>query len=114
MPRTSQKTNLGENRIYERGRSTLGWTRRQQITRLNQIKPGDVLIAVSHQFRAENLVRVVLSPIPDIDVFYCEYVTPDTLVRSDHDHMAVWDHELTAPTRKEFFRAVPDCRAIIV
>ena len=114
MPRKSRKEDLGDNRIYERGRSTLGWTRGQPITRLNQLKPGDLLIAVSHQFRAENLIRVVASPTPIPDMFYCEYVTPDTLRRSDHEEMAVRDHELVSPHRKGFFRAVPTCRAIIV
>jgi hypothetical protein len=109
-----KKDNLGEARIYERGRSTSGWTRGEPITRPDQLKPGDLLIAVSHQFQAENLIRVVVSPIPIPDLFYCEYVTPDTLRRSDHEEMAVWDHELAEPHRKEFFRAVPTCRAIVV
>ena len=100
-----QRKNLGPDRIFERGRSTLGWSRGERIYRLDQLKPGDILIAVSHQFRAENLLRVVASPSPNPNVLYCEYVRPDTLRRSDHEEMAVWDHDLTAQ-RTEFFRSV--------
>ena len=106
MPRNARKQDLGENRIYDQGRSTLGWTRANRITRLDQLKPGDLLIAVSHQFRAENLIRVVANPSLNPSVIYCEYVKPDTLVRSDHEEMAVWDFDLASPHRNEFFRAV--------
>jgi hypothetical protein len=106
--------NLGDNRIYKKGRSTVGWTKGERITRLDQLKPGDLLISVSHQFQAENLVRVVVNPSPIPSVFYCEYVTPDTLRRSDHEEMAIRDFELAGSDRKDFFRAVRTCRAIIV
>lgn len=114
MPRNSRIHDLGTNRKYERGRSTLGWVRGQRITHLDQLKPGDLLIAASHQFQAENLVRVVINPRPNPSVVYCEYVTPDTLRRSDHEEMAIWDHNLADPIRGEFFRAVPTCRATVV
>ena len=46
---------------FRAGRPTVGWTRGKQITASDQVKPGDVLIAVSYQFQAVNLVRVVRS-----------------------------------------------------
>ena len=53
------KPSMGVNRIYPGGRSTVGWRRGRKLTAVSQIKESMTLIGVSHQFRAENLVKVV-------------------------------------------------------
>lgn len=59
-------------RTYERGRSTDGWGMGDKLTELP--KPGDVLIALSHRFKAENLIRVVESNYTDpAPGFYYKY-----------------------------------------
>lgn len=74
-------------RTYERGRPTNGWEKGERITNISQINPGDVLISINKQFKAENLIRVL--PIPDDFIpisstgFYYEYVNSRTLQRSD-------------------------------
>lgn len=63
-------------RSYKGGRSTLGWHKSKRITSLNEIKRGMVLITVSHQFHAQNLIRVT-SVNKLLDGFNYIFVTPD-------------------------------------
>jgi hypothetical protein len=68
-------------RIYAKGRPTTGWQKGKRITRPEQVKPGDVLIGLSRQFKAENLYLVISSPHPpsphDDQGFYVRYARPD-------------------------------------
>jgi hypothetical protein len=83
---------------YKAGRPTTGWSRGKQITASDQVKPGDVLIAVSHQFRAVNLVRVVKREgvlLPHGFDFH--YVDNRTLRHSDGGTMFCHDFELAGP-----------------
>ena len=87
-------------RTYAKGRPTNGWERGELITTFADLQHGELLIHVSHQFQAENLIRIV--PLPEEFVghkdagriFYYEYVNCHTLQRSDGDAMACWDWEL--------------------
>lgn len=45
-------------RLYRKGRPTRGWAKARRVERLSDVRVGDVLIVVSPQFHAENLVRV--------------------------------------------------------
>jgi hypothetical protein len=92
-------------RIYEAGRPTTGWRRGEQITDYTQVKPGDVLIAVSHQFKAENLVRVVKRELPFPPGFDYEYVDCKTLRHSDGHTMFCWNFELAGP-QHAYYRAL--------
>jgi hypothetical protein len=83
-------------RTYAKGRLTNGWERGELITTSADLQPGDVLNHVSHQFQAENLIRVVLLPDGFSGhnlgrLFHYEYVDARTLARSDGDGMACWD-----------------------
>ena len=64
-----------KGRVYENGRSTIGWRKGNRIKSIKQVKIGDVLIGVSHQFKAENMYLVILSPYPsmshDYQGFHC-------------------------------------------
>jgi hypothetical protein len=96
------------SRTYEGGRMTRGWERGEQVTSLTELKPGDVLISVCHQFKAENLIRIVEPPHggPHIDakeIVYYEYVDCRTCERSDGGVMAQWDFELE---RDPWYRAI--------
>ena len=52
------ETSKGEGRIYDKGRSTLGWKRGERITSASHLKAGLVVITLNHRFEAENLVVV--------------------------------------------------------
>lgn len=97
------------NRIYEGGRSTAGWTRGELITDPGQVQPGHVLIMVCHQFKAENLIRVVARGEgfrrPGFDY---EYVAADTLERMAEHTMAASASDLVykGAWRSEYFRAI--------
>jgi len=103
-------------RTYAKGRPTNGWERGELITTLADLQPGDVLIRVSHQFQAENLIRVVplpegFSPINSDRGFYYEYVDCRNCERSDGSLMFCWDWEFTdhpaAPRlASEIYRAI--------
>jgi len=68
-------------RIYAKGRPTTGWRKDERITSPQQVKPGDVLIGVNHQFEAENLYVVIASPYPPsphaAEGCYVRYAQPD-------------------------------------
>jgi hypothetical protein len=86
-------------RTYEKGRPTNGWGRGELITASAQVKPGDVLISVCHQFCAENLVRVLERGFAIGDGFEYEYTDPKTLRRSDGGRMFCHDFMLAGPER---------------
>lgn len=93
-------------RTYKQGRPTNGWDRGEQITDVADVKPGDVLITVSHQFQAENLVRVVGRDEPIIGSgFNYQYADCRTLQRSDGGIMFCHDFMLALPGQ-EFYRAI--------
>ena len=91
---------------YKGGRPTAGWARGRQITESTQVKPGDVLISVSHQFKAVNLVRVLDRGDREFPVgFDYEYVDNQTLRHSDGWTMFCHNHELAGPQRT-YYRAI--------
>jgi len=96
-------------RSYENGRPTTGWHKGERITSPKQVKPGDVLIGVSHQFKAENLYLVIPSPHPESphhdQGFYVQYIKPDlTPTATDSEPQWVWDFDLSG--QMEMFRGV--------
>lgn len=92
-------------RIYKLGRPTTGWARGKQITDASQVKPGDVLIAVSHAFKAVNLVRVVQRDHPLPAGFNFEYADCRTLRDSDGGTMFCHNFELAGP-QYAYYRAI--------
>ena len=99
-------------RIYEAGRSTEGFGRGEVVTKTSEVKPGDILVLVSHKFQAENLIVVVPRPEGFTDassgrIFYCQYFDPETRVGSNL--MSIWDFEINGITGTEqvVYRAVP-------
>ena len=95
-------------RTYKMGRSTTGWRKGNRITRPEQVKPGDVLIGVSHQFKAENLYLVIPSPWPpfphDDQGFYVRYAKLDLSPEfSDFEPQWVWDFMLAGSS--EWYKA---------
>lgn len=86
-----------QQRIYGGGREYEGVLRGQRITGIDDLKVGRLLIKVSHQFKAENLVRVV-NIEPDRKIAYCRY-HPNT-----GEVMAIWHHELT-DGNDEYYKA---------
>ena len=49
----------GNNRRYEKGRSSKGFLRGERIEKLEQLKPGDILFNVCHKQSTESLVEVI-------------------------------------------------------
>ena len=103
-------------RTYANGGPTSGWERGELVTTLADVKPGDVLIHVSHQFQAENLIRVVPTPegfsghAKDVGrLFHYEFVDACTLRRSEGDVKACWDWELFWAHRYVGGRSRSDC-----
>lgn len=95
-------------RTYEKGRSTTGWRKGNRMTSPEQVKPGDVLIGVSNQFKAENLYVVIPSPYPptphDAQGFYVRYAKPDlTPEFPDFQPQWVWGFMLAGPN--EWYKA---------
>ena len=117
-----KKEDKGTGRLYEQGRSTKGWRKGQKITSISELIVGMIVIKVSHQFKAENLV--VISPVPNEipgrPIRYCRYVKPDgTPTWDGHEDTAIWDFEVAEsqeqnlqqyqrPPWSEFFLAVPE------
>lgn len=90
------------DRTYEKGRPTTGWRKGKRITCPEQVKPGDVLIGVSHQFKAESLYVVIPSPWPHSpnhgQGFYVRYAKPDLAPEFlDFQPEWVWDFQLAGP-----------------
>jgi hypothetical protein len=97
---------IGKGRVHQQGRSTDGWRKGEKVTSLDQLRKGTVLIAVSHQFRAENLVQIVLSPsFPfNRDIVHWVYVSPD-LKQIDGESKALWSFELGGDGNEWFIAA---------
>jgi hypothetical protein len=96
------------SRTYANGRPTTGWRKGRRITGPEQVKPGDVLIGVSHQFKAENLYLVIPSPCPPCphygQGFYVRYALPDLSPEfPDFQPQWVWDFMLIG--ENEWYRA---------
>ena len=96
-------------RTYEKGRPTTGWRKGERITSPQRVKPGDVLIGVNHQFKAENLYLVIPLPHPqsshDDQGFYVRYVQPDlTLTLTDSQPQWIWGFQWE---QDEWFKATP-------
>jgi hypothetical protein len=96
-------------RTYKKGRPTTGWYKVERITSPEQVKPGDVLIGVNHQFKAENLYLVISSPHPQSPQhdqgFYVRYVQPDlTPTPTDFQPLWIWGFQLE---EDEWFQAMP-------
>lgn len=89
-------------RTYDKGRSTEGWEKGAPVRDAFHIKPGTVIIGVSHQFKAENLYKVVPKPKDYQDMgpgegFYVKYVETDGVTphRYDGERLQwVWAAEL--------------------
>jgi hypothetical protein len=96
-----------DGRIYAKGRSTEGWRRGERVTSLDQLQEGTVLVSVSHQFEAENLIRITATNSPANQVrrqiVYWAYVSPELEMLEDGG--AIWEFELKGPIR-EYFLAV--------
>ena len=95
-------------RTYEKGRRTTGWRKGKRITSPEQVQPGDVLIGVSHQFKAENLYVVIESPFPPGphhgQGFYVRYALPDLAPEfPDFQPQWVWDFQLDG--QNEWYKA---------
>jgi hypothetical protein len=91
-------------RVYSAGRPTTGFRRGRRIRDPFEVQVGDVLIGLSHQFRAQNLFRVTKV---GLGRFYVVYINPDGTERiGEIGEMCVWGLEL-ARKSKEWFRAVP-------
>jgi hypothetical protein len=67
----------GLARNYEHGRPTAGWRKLTLITELLELTVGDTMIAVSHQFHGENLIRVTSITQHPSRGFNYVYVTPE-------------------------------------
>lgn len=89
------------SRIYKAGRPTTGLRRGEKITDPAEVQVGDKLIAVSHQFKAENLYRVTEHKG---DRFTVVYIQLDGR-KADGDEMCVWAFNLRLPAQ-EWFRVV--------
>lgn len=105
------KRNQGAGRTYLDGRSTLGWCKGQKVTKYSTLKPGMLLIMVSHQFQADNLIKITPPPALriDSDVCYYVYAKPDGKPTGE-SAMALWKHEVEGPWQtkagpREFFLA---------
>jgi hypothetical protein len=100
------------DRKYIRGRATAGWERGERITSPAQLKPGDYVIEVSHQFKAENLARVVplpegFSPVNSDAGFYSEWADNVSGKRYDGQTMFTWHWEFDQPEAStEIYRAI--------
>jgi hypothetical protein len=57
--KATKKTDKGNNRLYENGRSTKGFIRGERIQNLSQVKVGDILFSVNHKLQTESLIQVL-------------------------------------------------------
>jgi hypothetical protein len=95
------------DRTYKAGRPTTGWTKGKKVTDIVKLIPGTVLIDVSHQFKAENLI-VIVRPNKGFtkrdDIVYYKWMTPKgKRYNINGDTAALWDWELTG--QNEYFLA---------
>ena len=64
---------LGFNRLYEKGRSTLGYIRGHKVEYQGDVSPGDLLIGVDHKNQKEFMVEVIPNPNP-LNISLIHYV----------------------------------------
>jgi hypothetical protein len=57
-------TRLGVNRMYDRGRSTVGYIKGDKVLVQSDVKPGDLMIGVDHKNQKEFMVEVIQNPNP--------------------------------------------------
>lgn len=85
-------------RTYEKGRPIIGWFKGKRLRTAEGLKAGQVLIMVSHQFQAENLVKVVRPPKKMLlGGFMYVYASPNGKPTADPqnaDGMFLHEHEL--------------------
>jgi hypothetical protein len=94
------------SRTYTGGRPTTGWRKGEKVTDLAQVRAGDVLIAVCHQFKAENLVRVE-EVLTDLETFHWEYITPEGKLTGEYGGGAHgFELSLSAIGFREYFQAI--------
>lgn len=88
----------------------------RRITKVWQVKVGDILLEHSRQFHANNIVRVTQTRFP-VDTgtrFYCRFVDPDNHAkprRGDDHEMCIWQAEIAqsedeAGLKSDFFRPI--------
>jgi hypothetical protein len=53
------KKDNGNNRLYEKGRSTKGYLRGERIESMTQLAKGDILFNVNHKLQTESLIEVL-------------------------------------------------------
>jgi hypothetical protein len=101
-----KKQDKGSGRQYEGGRSTKGWHKGEKVTGIAKLEVGTILIAVSHQFEAENLVAIIPTPneLPQCSIRYWRYVQPDGKPTGEPE-AALWEWELTVASGEYFIAA---------
>lgn len=89
------------------------WDQGEQLTRLEGLKVGDILLELNYQFNAQNLVRITRVDASHGrqpgEIVYGLFVDPDdtTKARSFVDReFAIWNFELRGP-QSHYFRATP-------
>jgi hypothetical protein len=98
-------------RIYDKGRPTEGWMFGELVSKLEDMAVGDILIKICHQFKAQNLIKIVPlpkdHPAPE-GIRYCVYVKPDGTPTGEPE-MCIheWEpHDGCNLDGKHFFRAI--------
>jgi len=90
------------------------YVRGEQITRIDQMKPGDIIICDCHQFDATNVARVkdvpvgFFSPGYGLDHVYAEFRDPMDTRRArlgSNGPFCIWHWELAS---KSYFKAVSE------
>lgn len=101
----------GTTREYKNGRDTDGWAQTNKVRAISDVAAGDILVALSHRFQAQNLVKVVrIAGTPDrLDSPNKFYICYSDIAGNVNDprEMCVWEHEL-APSPEpsdEYFKA---------
>ena len=94
-------------RTYPAGRPIAPYRHGEEITSLSQIKTGDVIIMVSHQFEAETLVKVT-SRERNTQGFDYKYMSPEGKVASVVSDMFCWDFDFEEgpASHKTLYRAI--------
>ncbi len=80
--KATKKADKGSHRLYEKGRSTKGWIRGQQIENILQVSVGDVFVAVEHKQQSESLIQVIAT---QLESFSYQYVSHALNVKKGDD-----------------------------
>ena len=95
------------SRVYKGGRKTTNFRKGKRISSMEDIKVGDILISVSHRFKAENLCKVKKLNKRPLG-FNAIYVDPHTLKRIGNEEWFTHDFELISENLShEYFKALP-------